>query len=305
MGESVRVSRGWVSGRAVIDRRTIHVEDIMAAEEEFPEAVSSNRQVGSQNRTMLATPLLREGVPVGAITISREELRLFSARQIGLLETFAHQAVIAIENVRLFTELQEKNRAVMEAHAQVTEALEQQTATAEILRVISRSRADVQPVFDTIAESAVRLCEGRYCTVYRFDGELIHRVATHHDLDAKGHEVMAGAYPMRPSSARSLTARAIESRAVVHSADYETDREVDEATRQRARTIGYRTGIAVPMLRAGYPSDASPSRDPMRLAERVPSRPRKSRCLRRSPTRPSSPSRTSGSSASCASGPTS
>ena len=237
----------------MIDRRTIHVEDIMAAEEEFPEAVSSNRQVGSQNRTMLATPLLREGVPVGAITISREELRLFSARQIGLLETFAHQAVIAIENVRLFTELQEKNRAVMEAHAQVTEALEQQTATAEILRVISRSRADVQPVFDTIAESAVRLCEGRYCTVYRFDGELIHRVATHHDLDAKGHEVMAGAYPMRPSSARSLTARAIESRAVVHSADYETDREVDEATRQRARTIGYRTGIAVPMLRAGVP----------------------------------------------------
>ena len=85
MGESVRVSRGWVTGRAVIDRRTIHVEDIMAAEEEFPEAVSSNRQVGSQNRTMLATPLLREGVPVGAITISREELRLFSARQIGLL----------------------------------------------------------------------------------------------------------------------------------------------------------------------------------------------------------------------------
>src|SRR5262249_19909281 len=162
MGESVRVSRGWVSGRAVIDRRTIHVEDIMAAEAEVPEAVSANRQSGSQDRTMLATPLLREGVPVGAITISREELRLFSARQIGLLETFADQAAIAIENVRLFTELQARNRDL--------------TATSDILQVISRSPTDVQPVFDAIAESAVRLCEGLFGAVFRFDGERLHFV---------------------------------------------------------------------------------------------------------------------------------
>src|SRR5207237_6785668 len=95
-------------------------------------------------------------------------------KQIGLLQTFAEQAVIAIENVRLFAELQEKNRALTAAHAQVTEALEQQTATSEILRAISSSPTDIQPVFDIIAESAVRLCGAEASTVTRFSGESIH-----------------------------------------------------------------------------------------------------------------------------------
>ena len=130
IGDTLPVIRGYVAGRAVCDRRTIHVADIRAAEAEFPQAVSGNRQAGSFNRTMLATPLLREGAPLGVIVITRgPEVHPFSARQIALLKTFADQAVIAIENVRLFTELQEKNRA-HRAHAQVSEALEQQTATS-------------------------------------------------------------------------------------------------------------------------------------------------------------------------------
>src|SRR5438876_12314562 len=99
--------------------------------------------------------MLGKGRPIGAITVTRMAPALFSETEIALLQTFADQAVIAIENVRLFNELEEKNRALTESHAQVTEALEQQTATAEILRVISQSQTDVQPVFDTIVRSAV------------------------------------------------------------------------------------------------------------------------------------------------------
>ena len=118
IGDTIPVSRDTVGGRVVGDRRTIHVEDIMAAEAEFPETVSRLRQGGSLARTMLATPLLREGTPLGVIFINRgPEVHPFSAKQIALLETFANQAVIAIENVRLFTELQEKNRDLAEAHA--------------------------------------------------------------------------------------------------------------------------------------------------------------------------------------------
>src|SRR5947209_8810469 len=109
--------------------------------------------------------MLREGAPIGFIAVTRAEPGPFSNNEIELVETFADQAVIAIENVRLFTELQEKNRALTAAHAQVTEALEQQTATAEILRAISSSPTDIQPVFDIIAENAVRLCGAEASTV--------------------------------------------------------------------------------------------------------------------------------------------
>jgi transcriptional regulator with GAF, ATPase, and Fis domain len=161
----------------VIERQLIHVADLQAAVDEFPEGTAISQREGT--RSFVSAPLLREGVAIGSIGVRRSELRPFGDNQIALLRTFANQAVIAIENVRLFTELQQKNRALTEAHAQVTEALEQQTATAEILRVIASSPTDLQPVFDAIVASAVKLCGGLFGGIYRYNGELVEVVAAH------------------------------------------------------------------------------------------------------------------------------
>src|SRR5215472_4171561 len=130
--------RGTVNGRSVLDRQAIQVADLPEAEE-FPEGRTFGSNLGF--RTVLSVPLLREGVAIGTIALRRTEVRLFTDKQIALLQTFADQAVIAIENVRLSTELQTSNR-------ELTTALDTQTATSDILSVISRSQTDVQPVFD-------------------------------------------------------------------------------------------------------------------------------------------------------------
>src|SRR5262249_54706572 len=153
--------------RAGLERRTIHVHDAQTD----PEYTYGSRQV-DPFRTILTVPMLRAGELLGVILIYRHEVRPFTDGQIALLETFADQAAIAIENARLLTELQTKT-------ASLTEALEQQTATSEILRVISRSPTNVQPVFEAITESSMRLCGADYASTNRLEGDEIHLVAQH------------------------------------------------------------------------------------------------------------------------------
>src|SRR5207342_2327242 len=148
------LTRDFVAGRAAIERRTIHVRDL-PTDTDFPLGQQMAAQSG--HRTTLAVPLLREGIAIGAVSITQQEIRPFTEQQIALLESFADQAVIAIENARLFEELERRNAELQESHRQVTKALEQQTATAEILRVIATSPTDAQPVLDAVVQSAMRL----------------------------------------------------------------------------------------------------------------------------------------------------
>ena len=130
--------------------------------DEFPEGSELARRLGF--RTTFSVPLMREGVAIGAIGVRRTEARLFTERQVALLQTFAAQAVIAIENVRLFKELEARNR-------DLTTALDRQTATADVLRIIAQSPTELQPVPDAIAASAVRLCAASDAVIERLEGD--------------------------------------------------------------------------------------------------------------------------------------
>jgi signal transduction histidine kinase len=219
------------------------VTDLQAEAEEFPEGSAFAKRFGA--RTTLGVPLLREGAAVGTIQLRRSEVDPFTDKQIDLLKTFADQAVIAIENVRLFTELQEKNRTLADAHAQVSEALEQQTATSEILRVISQSQTNVQPVFDAIVASAVRLLRPYTCTLTRIAGDQIHLAAFTSTGDA-GDAAVRTRYPQSLQS-EGAHATAIRDRASLNITDAQTDPR--QAVSVTARARGYRSQVVVPMLR--------------------------------------------------------
>jgi two-component system NtrC family sensor kinase len=235
------ISRGSVNGRAVVDRQTIHVRDLAAeSDAEFPIGKAYQKRFG--HRTLVATPLLREGTPIGAITIRRMEVRSFSEKEIKLLETFANQAVIAIENVRLFTELQASNR-------ELTEALERQTATADILRIIGTSPTDVQPIFDAIVRSASRLCDGEYAILTRYDGELLHLVAQYNPRPGAADET-ARLFPQVPRRETAVSARALLDAAIIHLPDVETE-EFEPAAREYFDRIRLRAVVAVPMIHEG------------------------------------------------------
>ena len=225
-------------GRAILARAVAQIPDVL--EDPAYGLKSQARTAGF--RSFLATPMLRDGEPIGVIGVGRPEPGSFPDTQIELLRTFADQAVIAIENVRLFRELEAKNR-------DLTETLEQQTATGEILRVISSSPTDIQPVLDTIVQSAVRLCDGLYGAVNMFDGEMILRTAASHNYTPEALAVVERMYPMRPSR-RQLTGRAILSRAFAHLPDVLND---PEYAPDIALAGGWRSALAAPMLREGHP----------------------------------------------------
>src|SRR3990172_773047 len=234
IARTLTLDRNTVVGRAVVDRQTLHIHDIAAIpESELPARPA--RQQGT--RTMLAMPLLREGTSIGAILIRRDEVRPFSDKQIALLKTFADQAVIAIENVRLFQELEARNR-------DLTEALEQQTATSEILRVISSSPTDLQPVFQTILANAVRLCEAQNGAVFRFDGEVFRAVVWNNVSPAL--QAYIENTPIRPGRESALRRVGLEKRPV-HIPDMLADPEciLPDVYKEE----GMRTSLAVPLLK--------------------------------------------------------
>ena len=164
------IGRDWVTGRAYLDQKPVHVHDIMQEKDEFPSSHAVAERLGFH--TILTVPMLRENKAIGAVFIRRHEVRPFSQKQIDLLVLFADQAAIAIENARLFEELQARNR-------ELTEALEQQTATGTILRAIAASPADVRPVLNTVAESAAKLCDAHDAAILLPDGDAL-RVRAHH-----------------------------------------------------------------------------------------------------------------------------
>ncbi|MGA6969437.1 MAG: GAF domain-containing protein, partial [Xanthobacteraceae bacterium] len=147
--------RGSVLGRVVLEGRTVHVADVQADPQY---GLMEQRSIGKY-RTVLGVPLMREGIPVGVIMLTRYSVRPFTTKQIELVETFADQAVIAIENVRLFDEVQARTH-------ELSKALEQQTATSEVLGVISSSPGELEPVFEAMLANATRLCEAKFGTLY-------------------------------------------------------------------------------------------------------------------------------------------
>jgi GAF domain-containing protein len=236
VGETRPITRGLVTGRAILDRRTVHVEDLAAeVDGEFSDAKAL--QTTGQHTTV-ATPLLRQGISIGAILIRRLEVRPFSDKQIKLLETFADQAVIAIENVRLFKELQARNR-------DLTEALEQQTATSEVLRVIASSPTDLKPVLDTLVESAAHLCESVNAAILRIEGDKL-RVAAAYGPIPTG----AGEFSF-PLDRESVPSRAVVERITIHIGDIREVETEFPISAHLARSVGVRSLLATPLLREG------------------------------------------------------
>jgi PAS domain S-box-containing protein len=234
---STKPDRGSLFGRAILEARTIHVPDVLAD----PEYDGSRLQDVVSVRAGLAVPLMREGAVVGVITLQRKEPRPFSEKQIDLVTTFADQAVIAIENVRLFDEVQARTR-------ELSESLQQQTATADVLKAISRSAFDLKTVLDALVEAAARLCEADQGTIARERDGVYQRVATYGFSD--DFNKLVRNLPVRPERG-TATGRALLEGRVVHIPDVRADPDYTFAEAQKLG--GFRTILSVPMLREGTP----------------------------------------------------
>ena len=240
VAQPVGIDRGSCAGRALLERKIVHVVDALADPEyTFPATLAG--VAGS--RTLLGVPLLREGSPIGAMTLGRKSVRPFTDKQVELAETFADQAVIAIENVRLFEAEQQRTR-------ELSESLEQQTATSEVLSVISSSAGDLQPVFETMLEKAVRICDAKFGNIYRRNGSTFDLVATLNTATALAASRKRS--PIRLGG-RNLFDRMLATKAAVHVADlaaHELYIEKHDPVTVAAVELGHiRTLVAVPMLK--------------------------------------------------------
>jgi two-component system, NtrC family, sensor kinase len=232
----IRPGRDSTTGRAGLERRTIHIADVQAD----PEYTYGAREVFPY-RTVLAVPMLRGEELLGVLCLFRPEVRPFTDKQLELVETFADQAVIAIENVRLFDEVQARTR-------ELSESLQQQTATADVLKVISRSTFDLKSVLQTLVESAGRLCDADFATITRQkDGVLFFAEAYGYSPEFIEY---VRALPVERGRG-TATGRALLQGRVIHIADVLADPDYTWAEAQRLG--GYRTVLGVPMLREGIP----------------------------------------------------
>jgi len=227
-------SREHVVGRAVLERRPVHIIDLQAEAEEFPEGSAFAKRLG--HRTTVGVPLLREGVAVGTIALRRAEVNPFTDKQIALLETFADQAVIAIENTRLLNELRQ--------------SLEQQTATSEVLSVISSPPGELEPVFQTLLENATRLCSAKFGNLYLREDDAFRTVAMHNVPPAFA-EVRKRDPLVRPVPG-GVVSGMVNTKKVVQNPDITADQGYIDRNPQYATAIelgGFRAVLAAPMLK--------------------------------------------------------
>jgi two-component system NtrC family sensor kinase len=231
------INRTWTAGRAFLDQKPVHVHDLLSPEgEEFPDGRELSLRMG--HRSILSVPLLRENESIGAIVLRRAEVQPFSEKQITLLQNFADQAVIALGNVRLFDEVQAKT-------GELTEALEYQTATGDVLNVISRSPNNLQPVMDTIVDTTRRLCQSEYALMLQREDDGVYRIAAHSNASQELIDWMQN-NPVTAGDGSAVGIVAAEKQ-TVHLPDALADPRFTDLRRQQHSKA--RTMLGVPLLR--------------------------------------------------------
>src|SRR3974390_1789546 len=238
--QGLPLGRGWVSGRAVVDRARVHINDLQASSAEFPD--------GSKiARTILAVPLLRQDEAIGVLTIRRVEVKPFTDKQIEQATTFADQAVIAIENVRLFDEVQRRTQ-------ELSESLEQQTATSEVLKVVSSSPGQLGPVFNAMLANAARICNATIGTLYLYEGTNFRGVALHHSEQSYVEYWRRDPVIEVKKNPGIPLERLVNTKQVVHIHDLRTNQSYLGENERIVALVdvgGVRTFVAVPMLKEG------------------------------------------------------